>query len=243
MLIKETFREFITSPNSISTISLTDEKPNQFSDDSRALNMSSYLPSVPSNNSSDMVIMRENSMRTPEPYSTNDNNDAKFSDDDEEDPKKFKNTDENMTDDEDDDLPLAKVRLKEKPVPDKVYMPASVRDSFEKFILSKSSGDLDVFLNDFRVGVSLDQDQEQYCYGSIVNICKTTLPEKCLFPESKSDEKLSESIQYPVFCLFKVLYQYEEKCKKCVLDLLEYVNARLPCLGYFLLYFLKVGLI
>lgn len=204
------------------------------------MNMNSYLPSVPSNNSSDMAIMRENSMRTPEPYSTNDNNDAKFSDDDEDDPKKFK--DENMTDDEDDDLPLAKVRLKEKPVPDKVDLPASVRDSFEKFIVSKSETDLDVFLNDFRVGVSLDQDQEQYCYGSIVNICKTTLPEKCLFPEAKSDDKLSESIQYPVFCLFKVLYQYEEKCKKCVLDLLEYVNARLPCLGYFLLYFLKVSL-
>jgi hypothetical protein len=61
-----------------------------------------------------------------------------------------------------------------------------------------------------------------------------------IFPESKNDEKLSESIQYPIFVLFKLLYQYEEKCKKCLIELLVQCYNRLPSTGYLLLYFLKV---
>lgn len=66
-------------------------------------------------------------------------------------------------------------------------------------------------------------------------------------PVSKNDDKLPTSIEFPIFSLFKIIYQYEDKCKKCLQNLLKLVFNKLSSItttatsfGYMLLYFLKV---
>lgn len=169
--------------------------------------------------------------------------DPQFSDDEGEE-RKLKIECSSDEDEDDDDLPLAKVRLKEKPVPDKVDLPASIKESFEKFLASKALVDFDSFLSDFRTGsgAQLDSDQESYVFDNVLNICKSTLPEKCDLDEFKSVTKLEQSINFPLYGIFKVLYQQEEKGKKCPVmpKLLEYCHSRSPNMGFLLLYYLKV---
>jgi integrator complex subunit 3 len=160
--------------------------------------------------------------------------------DDEGDEKKLK-IECSSDEEDDDDLPLSKVRLKEKPSPDKVDLPAAIRDSFEKFLTSKSSQDFDAFLGDFR-GVQLDADQESYVYDNVHTICKSTLPEKCELEEFKSIPKLEASINFPLYGIYKALMQSEEKGKKCtsLSKLLDFCYSRSPNMGFLLLYYLKV---
>ena len=170
--------------------------------------------------------------------------DPQFSDD-EDDKYKLKLIIEDSDEDEDDDdLPLSKVRLKEKPAPDKVDLPNSIKDSFEKFLSSKTLVDFDSFLSDFRTGAGaqLDAEQESYVFDNVLNVCKSTLPEKCDLDEFKSLTKLEQSINFPLFGIFKVLYQQDEKGKKCSVmpKLLEYCYSRLSNMGFLLLYYLKV---
>lgn len=173
--------------------------------------------------------------------------DAKFSDDEGDDRKlkieiQIASSDED--DEEEDDLPLSKVRLKEKPVPDRVDLPSSIKESFEKFVSSKSLADFDSFLIDFRTGTGaqLDVDQEIYVFDNILSICKSTLPEKGDLDEFKNIHKLEQSINFPLYGIFKILYQQEEKGKKCPVmpKLLEYCHSRSPNMGFLLLYYLKV---
>lgn len=167
-----------------------------------------------------------------------------FSDDEGEERKLKIESASSDEDEDDDDLPLAKVRLKEKPTPDKVDLPNSLRDSFEKFLSTKLLTDFDSFLVDFRAGSSsqLDSEQELYVFENILSICKSTLPEKCDLDEFKSLPKLEQSINFPLYGIFKTLYQQEEKGKKCPVmpKLLEYCNTRTPNMGFLLLYYLKV---
>lgn len=94
---------------------------------------------------------------------------------------------------------------------------------------------------DLRTCSTLDSDQENYVVANIAIIVKATLPTSKLFPESKNDEKqLAQSISYPIFSLFKIMYQYEEKLKKCVQTILKLVFNKITSVGYMLLYFLKV---
>uniref|UniRef100_A0A336LPS8 SOSS complex subunit A homolog n=1 Tax=Culicoides sonorensis TaxID=179676 RepID=A0A336LPS8_CULSO len=169
--------------------------------------------------------------------------DAKFSDDEDETP--VEPPVKSLEDDtDDDDIPLSKVRLKEKPDKmEKIDLPNSIQKSFDKLMASKSIADFESFLTDFRTSnVTMDSDQETYLFNSVTALMRATLPaDKSIYPESKNDEKLSESINFPLFSLFKVMYQYEEKCKKCILDLLMATHNRMPnTTGYMLFYFLKV---
>lgn len=136
------------------------------------------------------------------------------------------------------------MRLKEKPDKlEKIDLPNSIQKSFDRLMASKTIADFESFLTDFRTSnVTMDADQESYLFNSVTALMRATLPvEKSVFPESKNDEKLSESINYPLFSLFKVMYQYEEKCKKYILDLLMATHNRMPnTTGYMLCYFLKV---
>lgn len=169
--------------------------------------------------------------------------DAQFSDDEGEE-RKLKIECSSDEDEDDDDLPLSKVRLKEKPAPDKVDLPNSIKDSFEKFLTTKALADFDSFLSDFRTGSGsqLDSDQESYVFDNVLSVCKSTLPEKCDLDEFKSVTKLEQSINFPLYGIFKVLYQQEEKGKKCSVmpKLLEYCYSRSPNMGFLLLYYLKV---
>lgn len=72
-------------------------------------------------------------------------------------------------------------------------------------------------------------------------ILRETLPQKSLFPESKTDEKsLAKSISYPLFGLFRFLYENEDKSKKPFQTMLSEICKRIPETGYLLLYFMKV---
>lgn len=212
-------------------------------------NFREFMPTSPTlsienvNHIEDVRFGKLNNTDMKEDEITEKSEDPQFSDDENED-HKLKIECSSDEDEDDDDLPLAKVRLKEKPVPDKVDLPASIKESFEKFLVSKSLSDFDTFMSDFRTGAGaqLDSDQESYVFDNILNICKSTLPEKCDLDEFKSVTKLEQSINFPLYGIFKVLYQQEEKGKKCSVmpKLLEYCHSRSPNMGFLLLYYLKV---
>lgn len=222
-LVRDTFREFCSGPPN----DFTPDTPIQFNcnDDGR--------PTINSFNN-------ENETRQRIDSSSDNEVEGKFSDDEEEKESAIRHDET----DDDDDLPLSKVRLKEKPIPEKVQLPASINNSFEKFFKSKSSSTFDVFLNELRTCTSnLDNDQETYLVDTMVTTIKETLPAQLstIFPETKNDEKvLAQSIGYPLFSIYKVMYQHEEKCKKCFNNIIKLVFNRLPMVGYTMLYFLKV---
>ncbi|XP_055710038.1 integrator complex subunit 3 homolog [Phlebotomus papatasi] len=247
-MIRENFREFCSgpNPNDANSQMASDDRTNLYIIDERIGG-----PGIHNNfNSDDKVFNRtvSDQLRSHNPQgvtnaTTSGNeqdgesgeNEVEFSDDEEETPVKT----EDLTDD-DDDLPLSKVRLKEKPAPDKVDLPSSIASSFDAFMASKSSDDFESFLLDFRTCTSLDSEQETYVANNIVTILKSTLSKPNIFPDSKHDEKLQESMEHPIFSLWKIFYQYEEKCRKCITNLLATVYNRIPCAGYLVLYFLKV---
>jgi integrator complex subunit 3 len=185
----------------------------------------------------------------------NDDDSPRFSDDesvvDVKKPKKIKSESD---DEDDDDLPLSKVRLKEKPGPDKVDLPNALKDSFGKFISSKNLSDFESFLADYRSNASsLDSEQEAFVLANILTIFKSTIPEKCDLNEfakldelengQKLEQKLEQSINHPLYGIYKVLNQHEEKDKKCgvVTKILAHCHTRLPSMGFLLLYYLKVN--
>lgn len=133
--------------------------------------------------------------------------------------------------------------MKEKPTPEKVQLPAAINSAFEKFTKSKTSSTFEVFLNDLRPCTNnLNSEQETYLVENIVSIIKETLPTiSKIFPDSKSDDKsLAQSISYPLFSIFKVMYQHEDKLKKCFNNIIKLVSLKIPMIGFMMLYFLKV---
>lgn len=227
--IRENFREFCSGPqpNEFTLHSTEFSNQYQIGDDVRQL--------MGHNNfgSEDVkpTLMRSDSNSDTEP-------EAKFSDEDDDKEISVKNEET----DDDDDLPLSKVRLKEKPVPDKVQLPATISDSFDKFLQTKNSTTFDAFLSDLRTCTSnLDSEQEIYLVDNTITILKSTFPPSPPFPETKTDEKLlQQSISCPLFSIFKVMHQYEDKCKKCFQNIIKQVCRKLPMIGYTMLYFLKV---
>lgn len=145
--------------------------------------------------------------------------------------------------DDDDDLPLSKVRLREKPLHEKVDLPATISDTFETFINKRNSFTWEAFLEDFRSmpAAALDETQLQYVISNTHLILRETLPVQQLFSESKTDEKnLAKSISHPLFGLFRFLYTNEDKSKKPFQTMLTDICTRIPETGYLLLYFMKV---
>lgn len=148
--------------------------------------------------------------------------------------------------DDDDDLPLSKIgRLKqEKPEkPEKIELPAIISDSFETFVTKRNSFTWEAFLDDFRTlpASAIDDTQLQYVISNTHLILRETLPLQSIFPDSKTDEKnLAKSISYPIFGLFRFLYENEDKSKKPFQSLLTEICKRIPETGYLLLYFMKV---
>uniref|UniRef100_A0A182QAQ3 SOSS complex subunit A homolog n=1 Tax=Anopheles farauti TaxID=69004 RepID=A0A182QAQ3_9DIPT len=167
--------------------------------------------------------------------------DPKFSDD-EEDAKKTSTTKtEDVSDD--DDLPLAKVRLLEKPPAiAKVALPDTLNGHLEEFLREKSVKAFEPLLQCLGScgKAALNQEQENYLTESVISVIKQTLPDKSYFPASKSDDTLSESINYPLFAAYRILYQHEDSCKKRVMALLVAIVTRVNVAGYLLLFFLKV---
>ncbi|KFB35352.1 hypothetical protein ZHAS_00001840 [Anopheles sinensis] len=170
----------------------------------------------------------------------------KFSDDEEDTDgqKPAATTSSKLTEDvsDDDDLPLAKVRLLEKPAIAKVALPDALSAHLDEFLREKSAKSFEPVLQALgSCGKSaLNQEQENYLTESVISVIKQTLPDRSYFPESKTDEILTASVNYPLFAAYRLLYQQEESCKKRVMALLVAIVSRINVAGYMLLYFLKV---
>ncbi|XP_041673987.1 integrator complex subunit 3 homolog isoform X3 [Drosophila eugracilis] len=142
--------------------------------------------------------------------------------------------------DDDDDLPLSKVRLKEKP---KVELAEAIAESFDAFTTKRNSYTWEAFLKDFRSvpSTAFDELQLSFVISNTVLILRETLPQENIFSESKTEEKfLAKSISYPLFGLFRFLYENDEKSKKPFQSLLSEICERIPEIGYLLLYFMKI---
>ncbi|XP_034667425.1 integrator complex subunit 3 homolog [Drosophila subobscura] len=142
--------------------------------------------------------------------------------------------------DDDDDLPLSKVRLKEKP---KVELAEAIAESFESFITKRNSFTWESFLKDFRSlpASAFDEFQLSYVISNTVLILRETLPQQNIFSESKTDEKfLAKSISYPIYGLFRFLYENDDKSKKPFQTMLSEICERIPETGFLLLYFMKI---
>ena len=132
----------------------------------------------------------------------------------------------------------------------KVDLPASINASFDRFVNSKSTSDFEAFASDLRTVTSLNQEQELYVHTVVVDVIKTSLT-KFVFPsdavvsttmpgkEAEQSAALQESLQAPLFVLYRLLVQHEDKCKKCVQNLVAEVYRKCPLAGGLLLYFLK----
>lgn len=169
---------------------------------------------------------------------------------------------DDLTDD-DDDLPLSKVRLKEKPSatdaqqlkPIKIDLPASINASFDRFVNSRATNDFESFISDLRTVASLNQEQEQYVHTVVVDTIKQSLS-RFSYPEELSSSSsstsgnstpddhqattaLQDSLTGPLFSLFKLFVQHEDKCKKCLQNLAAEIYRKCPSAGCLLLYFLK----
>ncbi|KAH8241921.1 hypothetical protein KR032_009233 [Drosophila birchii] len=143
--------------------------------------------------------------------------------------------------DDDDDLPLSKVRLKEKP---KVELNEAIAESFDTFITKRNSFTWEAFLKDLRPlpTSAFEEYQLNYVISNTILILRDTLPpHQNIFSESKTDEKcLAKSISYPLYGLFRFLYENEEKIKKPFQTLLSEICNRLPETRFLLLYFMKI---
>lgn len=247
-LIRESFRDFFVTNNCVNN--LPEHLQDVPADENRLKETWNDRIFGHSDHVTSHFVGNSSSLQKHDSFGSDGSVDAKFSDDEDEpgsnvEPSNIKAEGKSLEDDtDDDDIPLSKVRLKEKPDKlEKIDLPNSIQKSFDRLMASKSIADFESFLTDFRTSnATMDPDQESYLFNSVTTMMRATLPaEKSIFPESKNDEKLSESINYPLFSLFKVMYQYEEKCKKCILDLLMATHNRMPdTTGYMLCYFLKV---
>lgn len=157
-------------------------------------------------------------------------------------------------DTDDDDIPLSKVRLKEKTQVDKGDM-------------SEALASLDGDLKENVTRLQTEKDNEvrcqamesivQYVIDTDVEAEVLTALSTCLcnmffgkldkvqrvFPDDANDESLLDSIGSPLFVMFRNLYQLckeEDRRRQPLITLLAEMYQTLPKIGYLLLYFLKV---
>ncbi|XP_062544979.1 integrator complex subunit 3 homolog isoform X2 [Armigeres subalbatus] len=167
-------------------------------------------------------------------YNTS-NEELKFSDD--EDENKLNNVKDEVSDD--DDLPLSKVLEMEKPIVQSI--PEELLSSIDAFANSKNADDFELLMDELIETGLLNNDQETYINERIALILQQSLFGCSIFPESKSEECLSDTISGPIFCLFKMMLQTDEKQKQLMKNLVMHVQKQILSAGYLLLHYLKVN--
>ncbi|XP_030386762.1 integrator complex subunit 3 homolog isoform X2 [Scaptodrosophila lebanonensis] len=244
-LIRENFKEFMApNPNIAQTFNTHSIQQTIFKKetDQRIMHEPVDVPAFALNSSTTILVVDDDTKMSKVPtQGTDREGEVPFSDDDVDNSNINNKHDENT--DDDDDLPLSKVRLKEKPVPEKVELPEAITESFETFFTKRNSFTWETFLKDFRslTASALDETQLNYVTSNTVLILRETLPQQNILTESKTDEKLLvKSISYPLFGLFRFLYENDDKSKKPFQSLLSEICERIPETGYLLLYFMKV---
>lgn len=231
-MVRETFKEFCIPPAPDPTLKMDEFSNNQNIKNEEMEHSDSHVNNMIPNNHAGL-------------------DEPAFSDEEDE-PALVITAPEDDTDD--DDIPLSKVRLKEKTQLDK-------GDSAEA--LSVLEGELKSFV----VRLQNEKDNEARCQAmeSIVqHVIDVDLESEtitalstCLcsmffgrldevqkvFPEEVNDENLLDSIGSPLFVMFRNLYQLckeEDRRRQPLITLLAEMYQTLPKIGYLLLYFLKV---
>ncbi|XP_055539491.1 integrator complex subunit 3 homolog isoform X2 [Wyeomyia smithii] len=123
---------------------------------------------------------------------------------------------------DDDDLPLSKVIKMEKTV---IYsFPGELQNCLDMFIETKDTTCFRSLLSSLDAVDNLNSEQETYLYDKVVSVFKDTLVHHNIFPASKSDESLLDTINHPLFCLFEKLYQTDGKCKSSITNFILLVE-------------------
>lgn len=146
-------------------------------------------------------------------------------------------------DTDDDDLPLSKVRLKEKcdklemiegPIGEILYKFQNEVDMRERCEMTEKIIELIIDLDE-------EDDQIPLIGKSLSSCIKNDIKDE-IFPEVLTQENLLDSIKSPLFVLLKTLYSYNKTTigKDNLYRLIAEMYPDLPNLGYLILYFLKV---
>ncbi|CAH1974956.1 unnamed protein product [Acanthoscelides obtectus] len=170
-------------------------------------------------------------------------NEPAFSDDEEETSLMINANLEDDTDD--DDIPLSKVRLKEKSdKSDDSFIEGPVGELLQKLQQEtdpEERCDLMEKMIDQLVELDDDDDLLPAIAKTFVNCVKDDVKGE-IFPDVMTQENLMDSIRSPLFVLFKTLYNFnkDEPGKDVLYQLIAEMHNDLPSLGYLILYFLKV---
>lgn len=172
-------------------------------------------------------------------------NEPAFSDEEDE-PVVSINPPEEDTDD--DDIPLSEVRLKEKiDKADESYIEGPVKTTLTKLQndrdTSKRYQAMETLVSQI-ADLDLDTEMLPAVAKSLITILSEDFKLE-IYPKEATKEALSNSIKYPVFALFKGLFDYykqENNGKELLYKLIAEMYALQPSLGYLLLYYLTVHL-
>ncbi|XP_048524257.1 integrator complex subunit 3 homolog [Dendroctonus ponderosae] len=226
-MVKETFREFCTEPSNLHSSSSTSREDlnnvNKFEDETIEISLNNHLL----------------------------DSEPTFSDDDDESELKITSMED---DTDDDDIPLSKVRLKEKSdKSDDSFIDGLLGDLLGK-LQEEIDSDKRCYITEEIIAelIELDinknqSDEDMLCSVSraFANCIIDDLPSDKVFPDVLSQDKLTDSVRKPLFVILKTVYGYssskDDQTKKSILiRFLAEMHSQLPCLGYFVLYFLKV---
>ncbi|KAF5270976.1 hypothetical protein FQA39_LY08279 [Lamprigera yunnana] len=151
-------------------------------------------------------------------------------------------------DTDDDDIPLAKVRLKEKTLEKSDDLLEGPFKNLINRLQTDKDRDKRCEAMDSVIKLVLDLDINAEVFSVLPKcICNSLQNDiRCeIFPEIVSDETLAESVKGPIFVLYRTLYKLcksDNTGKQLLLKLISEMYSVLPNLGYLLLYFLKVQL-
>lgn len=145
-------------------------------------------------------------------------------------------------DTDDDDIPLAKVRLKEKTQVEDVLIDSAVRTALNRLQGEKDRearcGLVEPFVQNL-VEAEPDDATLKAIARLMCNCVQDDVKDE-VCPKEITETTLLDSIKSPLFSLFKALTEATSTGKELLYRLLAEMYAYLPSIGYLLLYFLKV---
>ncbi|XP_031338335.1 integrator complex subunit 3 homolog isoform X1 [Photinus pyralis] len=151
-------------------------------------------------------------------------------------------------DTDDDDIPLAKVRLKEKSEKSEELLLEGPFKACISRIQTEKDKEKRCEAMENLIEHILDLDIDSDVFPSLTKcLCNAIQGDVKaeIFPEVVNEETLLESVKLPIFVLYRTLYKlckHDNTGKQILLKLISELYGVLPNLGYLLLYFLKVQL-
>lgn len=151
---------------------------------------------------------------------------------------------------EDDDVPLAKVKIKEKPndevFPDVVKtLKKEIRDLITQLNKEKNNNRRCKIVDNLINVISDDDDLDNESLANIalcLNIALNSQFEEKIFPEEANNKNIEESVNKPMFILFRGLTESSDGSSKRIpfFTILTELRSHQPKIGYLLLYYLQV---